>query len=174
MGWINVEIKASCLDIEKLAQILAEHQADYKGEDHQIDTYFNVPNGRLKLREGNIENALIHYHRDNQIKPKTSSITYYKPGDSKDLKATLTEALGIKIVVDKRRKIFFINNIKFHLDRVKELGTFVEIEAIDENGTIGQALLQKQCYQYMEILGIGEEDLLAISYSDLLLEQSIG
>ncbi len=34
---------------------LLTHGADYKGTDRQTDTYFNVPNGRLKLREGNIE-----------------------------------------------------------------------------------------------------------------------
>ncbi|MFT5647501.1 MAG: adenylate cyclase class 2, partial [Aureispira sp.] len=70
MSWKNVEIKAKCADIKVLEKILLEHQADYKGLDHQIDTYFNVPNGRLKLREGNIENALIHYDRGNQAKPK--------------------------------------------------------------------------------------------------------
>lgn len=172
MSWKNVEIKAKCSDIKKLEGILLEHQADYKGEDHQIDTYFNTPNGRLKLREGNIENALIHYNRGNQLQPKLSSITYYKPNASSDLKATLAAALGIKVVVDKRRQIFFINQVKFHLDRVEKLGTFVEIEAIDTDGTIGESLLREQCYHYMEILGIKEADLLAISYSDLLLEKS--
>lgn len=172
MGWKNVEIKAICFDIKKLEQILLEHKADYKGEDHQLDTYFNVPNGRLKLREGTIENALIHYDRGNQIQPKLSSITYYTPNESKDLKATLIAALGVKIVVDKKRQIFFINQVKFHLDQVLGLGTFVEIEAIDIDGTIGELRLREQCYYYMDVLGIKEVDLLAMSYSDLLLEKS--
>jgi len=79
MNWVNVEIKASCSDIDKVEKLLHELQADYKGEDHQIDTYFNSPNGRLKLREGNIENALIHYYRGNQSEPKVSDVTYHKP-----------------------------------------------------------------------------------------------
>jgi len=37
----------------------------FQGLDHQIDTYFNVQKGRLKLREGNIENSLINYDRKN-------------------------------------------------------------------------------------------------------------
>ena len=170
MSWKNVEIKAKCADIKILEKILLQHQADYKGIDHQIDTYFNVPNGRLKLREGNIENALIHYDRGNQAQPKLSSVTYYKPNESADLKATLTAALGIKVVVDKKRQIFFIDNVKFHLDQVEGLGTFAEIEAIDKDGSIEQATLQKQCYDYMALLNIKETDLLAVSYSDLILE----
>ena len=42
-----------------IRQILINKKADYKGLDHQIDTYFNVNIGRLKLREGSIENNLI-------------------------------------------------------------------------------------------------------------------
>lgn len=174
MSWKNVEIKAKCTDTKVLEQILLEHQAVYKGEDHQIDTYFNVKNGRLKLREGNIEKALIHYNRGNQAKPKLSSVTYYEPNESANLKATLAAALGIKVIVDKKRQIFFIDTVKFHLDKVDRLGTFVEIEAIDKDGTLGQAILQKQCRQYMELLKIKEEDLLAVSYSDLLLEHLVG
>lgn len=170
MSWKNVEIKAKCTDIKVLEKILLEHQADYKGLDHQIDTYFNVAKGRLKLREGNIENALIHYDRGNQAQPKLSSVTYYQPNESADLKATLAAALGVKVVVDKKRQIFFIGHVKFHLDRVEGLGTFAEIEAIDTNGNLDQATLQKQCYDYMAILDIKEADLLAVSYSDLLLD----
>lgn len=172
MSWKNVEIKARSIDIKALQDILKEHQADYKGLDHQIDTYFKVPNGRLKLREGNIENALIHYERGNQAKPKLSSVTYYKPNESANLKATLAAALGVKVVVDKKRQIFFIDNVKFHLDQVEGLGAFVEIEAIDKDGTLEQVFLQEQCYKYMTILNINESDLLAVSYSDLLLELS--
>lgn len=170
MNWINIEIKASSNSNSQIEEKLLEIGADYKGEDHQIDTYFNVPIGRLKLREGNIENALIHYNRANTLTPKTSDITYYKPQESKALKQTLTAGLGVKVVVDKKRKIFFIDNVKFHLDIVKSLGTFVEIEAIDKNGEIGKEKLQKQCQYYMDLFGIKTMDLIAVSYSDLLLE----
>jgi len=170
MNWINVEIKAKSQRNEQIEQLLQAKKALYKGEDHQIDTYFNVPNGRLKLREGNIEHALIHYNRANQNGPKVSDITYYQPTDSQDLKAALTAALGIKVVVDKHRKIFFIDNVKFHIDIVKDLGTFVEIEAIDKEGTIGQKALEKQCQHYLQLFEIPTSDLLATSYSDMLLD----
>jgi len=58
---VIIEIKASCPDPEQARMILSELKAEHKGTDHQIDTYFNVKEGRLKLREGNIENNLIFY-----------------------------------------------------------------------------------------------------------------
>ena len=62
---------------------------------------------------------------------------YYTGIPDKTLKEILIKTLGIKAVVDKRRKIYFINNVKFHFDTVKDLGTFVEVEAIDKE--IGRA-----------------------------------
>ncbi|MBL0259969.1 MAG: CYTH domain-containing protein [Saprospiraceae bacterium] len=47
------------------------------------------------------------------------------------MKNILIRQLGVKIVVDKRRKIYFIDNVKFHFDVVENLGTFIEVEAID-------------------------------------------
>jgi predicted adenylyl cyclase CyaB len=81
----------------------------------------------------------------------------------------LTKALGVLVVVDKHREIYFIGNVKFHLDNVVGLGTFVEIEAIDKEGTLGNEKLLEQCNYYLNLLLVSKEDLLATSYSDLLL-----
>ena len=81
---------------------------------------------------------------------------------------TLTAALGIFKIVDKQRRIYFIGNVKFHIDEVKGLGSFVEIEAIDEDGNIGLEKLNGQCGYYMELFGLSEEDLVEGSYSDMV------
>jgi adenylate cyclase class 2 len=164
-----IEIKARSTQQEKIREILTNKKAIFKGIDHQIDSYFNVPNGRLKLREGNIENHLIHYHRSNKEGPKLSEVSLYKTQPESSLKKILSDALGILVVVDKQREIYFIDNVKFHLDVVKELGTFVEIEAIGNKGETPKEILQEQCEHFMELIGIKEEDLVAVSYSDLLL-----
>lgn len=75
MGHLNVEIKARCNDHEVIREYLKARDADFRGVDHQIDTYFHVPHGRLKLREGEIENFLIHYERSDQDGPKQSHVT---------------------------------------------------------------------------------------------------
>ncbi|MGB0930497.1 MAG: class IV adenylate cyclase [Chitinophagales bacterium] len=165
---LNIEIKARCNELEKIKVILQNLQADFKGIDHQIDTYFNCIVGRLKLREGNIERNLIHYNRPDGKQPKASIVTLEKVASDSNIKAVLTNALGVKIVVDKHRAIYFIDNVKFHLDRVADLGSFVEIEAIDVDGSIGKPKLEEQCAFYMDLFGIEEEDLVRVSYSDLL------
>lgn len=169
MHRLNVEIKAHCADLRPIRRALRHQGARFAGEDHQVDTYFRTPRGRLKLREGQIERALIFYHRKDQPGPKTSEVTLEPVAPESALKALLTEALGIRVVVDKRREIYFLGNVKFHLDRIEALGTFVEIEAIDAGGTLGEAKLREQCAHYLALFDLPDEALVSGSYSDLLL-----
>lgn len=171
MKHLNIEIKARSRDQEHVRSILQSKDADFKGIDHQIDTYFKVNNGRLKLREGNIENHLIHYTRENTSGPKQSDITLFSSDSGSSLKDILTKACGILIIVDKKREIYFIDNVKFHIDTVKGLGTFVEIEAIDSDESIGKEKLLEQCQFYMNLFEIDEMDLIDVSYSDLMLQK---
>ena len=168
MKAVNIEIKAKCDNPEGIRNILLEHGARFVGKDHQIDTYFKVADGRLKLRQGEIENALIYYKRDNQSGPKQSDIKLYRPKSSEELKELLSSSLGVQIVVDKQREIYFIDNVKFHLDTVQGLGDFVEIEAIDEDDTHSIDDLRGQCDAYLKLLDIQPQDLVSESYSDLI------
>jgi len=171
MEHINVEIKARCYDAKKIKEILNEHNADFKGIDHQIDTYFRTNSGRLKLRQGNIENHLIYYERENQEGPKQSNVTLMPTVlHSDSLKDILTKSLGVLVSVDKKREIYFINNVKFHIDNVKYLGSFVEIEAINFQGNLHKDILLDQCSHYIKLFGINEDCLISVSYSDLLME----
>lgn len=131
-----------------------------------------MPDGRLKLREGNIENFLIYYERSNQAGPKEAKVMLYKCEPEASLKQILLKVLPVLVAVDKRREIYFIGNVKFHIDTVEGLGTFMEIEAIDTEGTIGREKLQEQCQHYLTELGIEEADLLSSSYSDMLMSQA--
>jgi len=163
----NLEIKAKCSSPDKIRNVLIEKGAEFKGTDHQIDTYFNCIVGRLKLREGNIENNLIYYNRIEDDKGSKQSKIVLIANPDKDLKFVLEQANGINIVVDKTREIYFIENVKFHLDMVVGLGSFMEIEAITD-GTIKKEKLQEQLDYYKKLFDIKEEDLIAESYSDLL------
>ena len=169
---INYEFKASCKNLEALEMKLKELNPAFIGTDHQVDTYFNVPNGRLKLREGNIENSLIHYDRINTADAKQSDVSLYQHQPDKKLKEILSKALGIKTIVDKKRKIYFIDNVKFHFDEVNELGSFVEVEAIDKDGYLGIEKLKEQCRYYIQLFGISRDQFIAGSYSDLLAKKS--
>ncbi len=60
MPILNFEFKAKTCDLENLENRFLNLTPEFIGEDNQTDTYFNMQTGRLKLREGNIENFLIY------------------------------------------------------------------------------------------------------------------
>ncbi len=169
MDVLNVEIKAKLKNPERIRKILKDIGADFKGEDHQVDTYFRCPMGRLKLRKGNLENALIYYQRDNIFGPRESEVTLEKLTPENNLRDVLKRAFGILTEVDKRREIYFVDNVKIHIDQVLNLGTFLEIEAIDTTGLVGRAILQGQCEKFIELFGVEKDDLIGQSYSDMQL-----
>jgi adenylate cyclase class 2 len=169
MDLLSLEIKARCPDPNHIRKILLARGAFFKGLDRQVDTYFRVPSGRLKLREGNIENALIYYKRTDQKRSKKCDASLFPCKKKTPLKKLLTVALGVLTVVDKKREIYFIRNAKFHIDRVKRLGNFVEIEVSGRKGRASVAKLREQCEFYQKLLGIRAQELVADSYSDQLL-----
>lgn len=173
MSFLNVEIKAKCSDPDFIRNYLKKNNADFKGTDEQTDTYFNVQHGRLKLREGNIENHLIYYERSNSSAPKNSDFLLVKVVDPSGLKETLKRSVGIKVIVKKKREIYYIKNVKFHIDEVPGLGSFMEIEAGNILVDLSREELNEQCNFYMQELKIRKEDLIAESYSDMLMKEKI-
>lgn len=172
MQHLLVEIKARTTQANQIRAFLEEHKTYFKGIDYQTDTYFRVNHGRLKLREGNLENHLIQYYRPNQAEAKTSEVLLYKSDPESTLKQILTNSLGELVVVKKKREIYFIDNVKFHIDEVDELGSFAEIEAIGNKGEHKEEDLRKQCLHFQQALGIETSDLVEVSYSDMLLEKA--
>jgi len=136
--------------------------------DHQVDTYFNVPAGRLKLREGNIENNLIFYERPDTLEPKESRVLLEPVRKNSSLGKIFKKILGIMIHVEKKREIYFIDHVKIHLDEVKNLGSFLEIEVINFKGDFSIKEMQDTCTYFMDLFNIYEKDLEKKSYSDLL------
>lgn len=169
---LNVEIKARCTDRDAVRRTLLANGAQFYGLDRQVDTYFVVRNGRLKLREGQLENFLIFYARPDRKMPKESAVTLYEVVGNDSLKDVLTAALDVAIVVDKRREIYRIGNVKFHIDEVVSLGTFVEIEAKGEHSK-DTKVLDEQCVSFMQLLGIEQADLVEASYGDMILSKMI-
>ena len=169
MSILNIEFKARAHHLENAEQKFLELQPLFIGEDNQTDTYFNVKKGRLKLREGNIENSLIYYEREDTAGIKRSDIILYTHQPDIALKDILITVNGIKVIVTKKRRIYFIDNVKFHFDNVEGLGSFIEVEAIDKTGDFGLEKLQEQCDIYKRFFNIQEEDFISDSYSDLLM-----
>jgi adenylate cyclase class 2 len=171
MPFLNIEIKAKAENPASIRQYLLANNAGFTGTDFQTDTYFHVKKGRLKLREGNIENNLIYYERTNQPGPKSSLFHLFAIDNPAALKKALALLLGIKFVVKKEREIYYIGHVKFHIDRVDGLGSFMEIEAGNILADRTREELEAQCNFYMKELGIKQDDLLKYSYCDMLMNK---
>lgn len=176
MPHLNVEIKARLRDRDFpgpeghagfIREYLNARGAEFRGTDEQTDTYFNVAAGRLKLREGKIENNLIYYERADREGPKSSEFTLVKVADPDGLKTVLSRSVGIKTIVRKTREIYYIGNVKFHIDKVPGLGSFTEIEAGNLVGNRSKEELQAQCEHYLKEFRIEPADLVPGSYSDM-------
>ncbi len=165
--YADITIKARCADTDEVESILHQLNAAYQGVDMQSDTYYETDYGKLKHRKGNIENVLIHYKRHQMEDVNKTEVLFYlkNPSDS-----TLNAVCGDRKViaeVKKLRKIFFIDNVKFHIDQVHGQGSFVEIEAIDLDGSIGEEVLWQQCNYYKELLQIEADDLTQNAYFEI-------
>jgi adenylate cyclase class 2 len=172
MQGINIEFKARMRDEKRIRAALKSLRPRVAGTDHQIDTYFSTPTGRLKLRQGNIENSLIFYQRENSAKVRPSHVLLCEFSDRAQIltiKKVMTAALGVAAVVDKVREIYFVDNVKIHLDRVRGLGKFLEVEAFVQKGSLRQG--RKRAREIKDLFGVLPEDILSRSYSDLVMER---
>jgi predicted adenylyl cyclase CyaB len=163
-----LERKARHRDLAAVRETASHLGARFHGEELQSDTYFQVPHGRLKLREidGQLA-ALIWYDRPNHEGSRLCSYHLIPVPDPAGLKAALTAALGVRGVVRKRRVIYLWHNVRIHLDQVEGLGTFVEFEAVLGPGE-DEATAQERLEQLGRALAIDPVAYLAPSYADLL------
>ena len=169
-----VELKAKIDNIDKVREKILKLNAEFIGKFHQIDTYFNVPKGRLKLREveGKPYAQLIYYERENIAAPKKSEVFILEISNPEEFKEKTEKILGVKSVVDKVREVYVYRETKIHLDSVKRLGCFIEFEKetleseIEETRSFLEKLMKK--------LEIRWENLIESSYGELILNSGSG
>jgi predicted adenylyl cyclase CyaB len=161
-----IELKARCADLGAVRQRLAG-RATHEQTVRQTDSYFAMLRGRLKLREVDGAPAeLIYYDRPDAV-VKTSAVDRVSCPDGRALRALLTRALGLTVIVTKSREIWRWEDVQVHLDHVDRLGTFLEFEqpAPPEDDIPGAAArLRRMLHE----LGLDESDLVPGSYADLL------
>ena len=163
----NLEFKANCDSLDVLRERLVDLQAEHRRTMQQLDTYFNIPQGRLKLREINTHEAeLIYYERSDLAESRYSNYQICDIPEPMAFKQIATMAMGIKGVIEKRRELWMFGDTRIHLDEVKDLGQFVELETVIHNQTEAEAQTEHRLVK--DALGIKEEDLVSVSYSDLI------
>lgn len=140
MSHIEREIKIKLIS-PKLEDIEEKLSKRYKliNEEHQVDIYYNSPVRdfrksdealRLRLVNGEIELTYKGPKLSNQSKSR-EEITV-KINDLNAMDKILQKLGFIKTIqVEKIRKNFRIDNFTISLDRVRDLGDFIEIEGIN-------------------------------------------
>ncbi len=164
----NVELKARDRDpASSLARCLASGAEDH-GVLVQRDTYFAVPQGRLKLREQDGQAPqLIAYRRPDRPELRQSRYFITEVGDAAELRALLESVLGVRAEVGKRRRLFIDGSVRIHLDEVDALGHFIELEGVAAPGSDLSAE-NSEVEQLRAALAIEERDLVGAGYLDLL------
>lgn len=163
----NIEIKARLPDRTRVLAALADLRADGPTELRQVDVFFNTPAGRLKLRTINEAAAeLIYYDRPDRPGPKASDYVVVPVSDPVLLRQALGRAYGERAVVEKVRTLYLVGPTRIHLDSVKGLGEFLELEVVLRNG--GEAAAgHRTAEDLLARFGIHDADLLWGAYVDL-------
>lgn len=168
----NIEIKARARDFDEI-KARAEKLSDTPVEIiPQVDVFFNVPQGRLKLRLlAPDRGQLIYYTRPDREGPKRSDYHISYTSDPESLKRVLELAYGIRGAVRKTRYLYLVGQTRVHFDDVQGLGQFMELEVVLREGQ-GDAEGQAIAEGLMTSLGVERSDLLEGAYMDLLEKSS--
>lgn len=129
----NVEIKArfeSVAQFEEAVLVAKKLSGDGTGDILvQRDVFFNSSTGRLKLRyEEGREARLIQYSRPDTASAKLSEFKLMTVAEPQLLEQMLRDSIGVKGIVEKTRHLFMVGQTRIHLDNVKGLGHFFELE----------------------------------------------
>jgi len=167
----NVEIKARIENVGLIVPKVAGLATSGPIEIAQDDTFFNCVTGRLKLRAfSNDAGELIFYRRANQAGPKESFFIRSPTSSPETLRESLSLAYGQVGRIRKYRTLFLVGRTRVHLDRVEDLGHFLELEVMLEDGESTEVGV-REAGELMDRLGIQSSQLIEGAYLDLMLAQ---
>ncbi len=166
----NIEIKARINNPREILTRIQQLETRYEGQDRQRDTFFNVPNGRLKLRQSTLYGAfLIPYLRADNPGPRPSFYQLIPLDDPDTARDLLSQILGMDIEVRKTRSIYIYRQVRIHVDAVEGLGHFLELEGVTSK-QYSQDEAQGDVEYLMRYLQIDPDYLVGKAYVDLLSE----
>lgn len=165
----NIEFKAELRDVEIARKACELIGAKKIGTIDQTDTYFKMPDGRLKRRETTDEHVeWIFYHRPDKSRPKLSNFTILSDRQAKTRWGTAN--LRPWLTVKKRRELWIIDNTRIHLDCVDRLGSFIEFEAM-----VSAKYNVQECHTIVahlrEQFGPALGEPISVSYCDLMEQE---
>lgn len=168
----NIEIKVRLKSVEAIEAKVAALADQGPVEIVQDDTFFTCERGRLKLRVFSADaGELIFYQRPNQRGPKESFFITSPTAAPDSLREALSFAYGQAGRVRKHRTLYLVGRTRVHLDRVEDLGHFLELEVVLSEGEHSEAGV-KEAHNLIAALGIAPGQLIEGAYFDLLAQQN--
>ncbi len=165
----NIEIKSVLPDRPRIERRLAELGAEQTVVLRQRDTFYSVSKGWLKLREiAGEPSELISYERStDSAGARKSEYSRAVLEDVELWKWLIGRVLPVEVVVQKERTLWILEHTRVHLDRVVDLGDYLELEtAVFE---IGADEAKAECERIIDDLALDRAQFLSQPYRDLLL-----
>lgn len=171
----NAELKLELRDPELARALLHNLRAPLVVSMHQVDTYFRVPEGRLKRRHTADDTGhtypveYVFYHRADRAVCRVSRFTIYTESEARRHFGAADPPIWVEVV--KQREVYMHEGVRIHLDRVDGLGMFVEFEALVTpqcNLLRGTRLVES----LRKHLGPALGEPLGVSYADLLAAEA--
>ncbi len=164
----NLEIKVSIKSLSAIIKRLDEIDAEFAGVLYQTDIYYKIKKGLLKLRIENGRNQLIQYFRDEKSKDRWSDYRILEIS-SDNAGKFLKGLFNTEVTVKKERKLYWYKNTRIHLDKVKGLGMFLELETKLING---KKDARERFNFLVKHLQLDEKNQIRKSYRDLLIKRN--
>ncbi len=162
---VNLELKVELNSHNGIKKILAKINAEFVKTLKQKDVYYKTHSGLLKLRIENGEQSIIKYLREENGKDRFSNfeVLHFASGDAEKF---FKDIYKIETIVEKKRQLYLYNNTRIHLDEVKGLGKFLELETLVLNG---KQDAKKRYDRIALLLSLDKYESIRKSYRDLML-----
>jgi predicted adenylyl cyclase CyaB len=164
----DVEIKVAIPDLVGLRAAIARIGARWSEVQDQVDRYYVVAGAeRVKLRTINGQAAqMIRYARPETAAARTSTYEVTPVRDDDAGQCVVPKGPPV-VTVRKRREIWLRDNVRFHLDRVEGLSTFLELEAVLD-AMHDETACRAQVDEIVAALALDPATFIRASYADLL------
>lgn len=159
----NLEVKIKLDTKNKIEKLCGDMNAEFRHLIKQKDVYYKYKNGLLKLRIENGTYSIIKYLRDEKGK-RWSDYEILKI-EGKNVEKYLSEVLTVEAVVEKARKLFMYKDTRIHLDTVKNLGKFLELETVV---TKNKKHAEKEFAEVVNLLKLDMTKQIKSSYRNLI------
>lgn len=164
----NVEIKVAVADLAALRVAVERLGGRWSEVQDQVDRYYVAAGAeRVKLRTINGGAAqMIRYARPETTAARISTYDITPVRDDEAGRCLVPKDPPL-VTVRKRREIWLRDNVRFHLDRVEGLSTFLELEAVVD-AAHDESTCRAQVDEIVDRLGLDPTTFIRASYADLL------